>query len=50
MVTPASPGPRRAVVAALTVCAVVAVGAQKPRDPLPGEPLGGGGEAIFPVL
>jgi hypothetical protein len=41
---------RVTLAAALAVCAVLAAHAQKPRDPLPGEPLGGGGEAIFPVL
>jgi hypothetical protein len=45
-----SRGVRHAGVAALVACAVAALPAQKPRVPLPGEPLGGGGEAIFPVL
>ncbi|MGE0361553.1 MAG: hypothetical protein AB7H93_14270 [Vicinamibacterales bacterium] len=44
----------RVVVAALGLAVAGALtatpAAQKPRDPLPGEPLGSGGEAIFPVL
>ena len=39
--------------AALVVCGGViaaAAGSQKPREPLPAEPLGSGAEAIFPVL
>ncbi|MGD9905988.1 MAG: hypothetical protein AB7U83_21155 [Vicinamibacterales bacterium] len=43
-----------ATAAALAVAAAwlltAAPAAQKPREPLPGEPLGAGGEAIFPVL
>jgi hypothetical protein len=42
------PGAALALVAPLVV--VAALDAQRPRDPLPGEPLGAGGEAIFPVL
>jgi hypothetical protein len=42
------------VFAAVTVAAAIGVAAptaaQKPREPLPAEPLGSGAEAIFPVL
>ena len=44
---------RRVTAAALVVCGGViaaAAGGQKPREPLPAEPLGSGAEAIFPVL
>ena len=44
---------RRVTAAALVVCGSViaaAAGEQKPREPLPAEPMGSGAEAIFPVL
>ncbi len=47
---PLVPGPAASILAAVVLLAAAAAGAQPPRSPLPLEPEGDRGEAVFPAL